>query len=508
MRSSISLATRALLGAVLGLFALVLPLEAAAGEKSTAAVADRQAYWFGRYNLAFVTMMSGMGPPLPAATLQTWADKLGPAVGLDPRSLPKNSHWPAALYASGDPGLTRPLDMADWATMLWDPATMNRTLTPAAQAYTILKETAKQFHLDYHETPLERWVARAMFEQAKVLGRFLAEKLRNPEGMFVSLDPQGRLGSPTAADQMVVLWAFSSLALLASDPSLPLYHDPDAAARFRDLADQAFVASGQVPLAAMHEQALAIEAYGWYAVTTADNRARGKALAAIPRLAEALVRAPKATVAELAFAVYGLMEASRVTGDFAWERAAQKLFSEDLEALWDPKAGVYATAPGTARYRYDPVTVGAILGALNALRWFGTPGLYATVPARPEPPSPLLAEQRSTAFFETIFLRSGLLTATGVVVVPRRYLDREPIFHFTAPSIPVPAAAGGKLGRAPVYASEVTYADGRWTVTNGRFTTAPAMFLATMSGWLHRSQADGFIPLERLMPRLLAALAP
>ncbi|MBW2066661.1 MAG: hypothetical protein JRJ03_17260 [Deltaproteobacteria bacterium] len=55
---------------------------------------------------------------------------------------------------------------------------------------------------------------------------------------------------------------------------------------------------------------------------------------------------------------------------------------------------------------------------------------------------------------------------------------------------------------APVYAGEVTYENGAWRVSNRRFRTRDAMFLANMSVLLNRSQADCFIPVERLTHRL------
>lgn len=471
----------------------------------TVAIADRQAYWFARYNLAYLTMMAGMGPPLPPDDYNRRVEALGPAVGLDREKLPNNPSFFTAAYASGDPHLPRTFDIADWATMRWDPTTMDKTFTPAAQAFTILKTSAKSFHLDYHELPLERWVALMMLSQAKDMAEFLAEELMNDQGFFVPLAPDGKLGEPTALDHYAVLWAFSRLALTASDPTLLLYQTVLGDAKwYRTVADRAFAASARLVPKTPMEKALGIEASGWYAAATEDPKARRQALQAIRGLADQLLEVEKRTLGDLAFAIYGLVEAARITGDPHLSEQAFQLFATKLEALWDPKAGVYETPPGVNRYVYDPYTVGGVLGALNAIRFFATPNLYATSPEKPEAVNPLLAEERYTRFFETLFLKSGLLLATGVAFVPPRYQERELIFHFTHPSLPVPSAAGGQFGRAPVYAGEVTYEGGTWTVTDVRFRTAPAMFLANMSAWIHRAEADVFVPVDRLLSTLVS----
>ncbi|MFQ6112219.1 MAG: hypothetical protein ACE5LX_09380, partial [Nitrospinota bacterium] len=78
--------------------------------------------------------------------------------------------------------------------------------------------------------------------------------------------------------------------------------------------------------------------------------------------------------------------------------------------------------------------------------------------------------------------------------------EREPLLNFAHPALPDILSAGGRHGRAPVYAGEVTWERGRWRVTDSRFRTAEAMFLA--SALFNRSQLDPFIPLERLLSRL------
>jgi hypothetical protein len=73
-----------------------------------------------------------------------------------------------------------------------------------------------------------------------------------------------------------------------------------------------------------------------------------------------------------------------------------------------------------------------------------------------------------------------------------------PRIHFAHPSLPQPEEAGGKFGIAPIYASEVTFRDGKWVISDEKFNTREAMFLANMSVILKRHQVDSFIPVGRL----------
>lgn len=519
--TSLKLVLLAVLLAALGLFMWQgLP---GRGPAPAATTADRQAYWFGRYAFVTTVMLSGLGPQFapPPQMLQ----KMAPAAGLDPQdaSMPGMT-MVAGVYAGGDPRLSAP-DPADMATMRWDSSQMDKTLTPAAQGYTLLKITAKRFHLDYHESPMERFAAIMMIPQAKALVKLL-ERMLTEEGAFAPLGPDGRPlpEQATAQDQIAALWGLSSFFLAAADPGddyfakayrkfvgmgggmmgtgqgqtpsqqpMPsgmIMRLPVDGVDALDLMNQAFQAVHGLLDQALTpaEQALAIEALGWFAVASdvsrnALNRTlHGLALQDLQTLADRLAEAEKPALADRALAVYGLSEAARITGNPVYEQAALEAFSE-LEALWDSQAGVYATSEGAARYVYTPFTVGAVLAGLNAVRLFG--------PAEPA----RLAVQRFQTFFERAVIASGLMRATGYpMMVPPAYRKREPAAHFTHPSLKSPAAAG----QAPVYASEVVYEDGRWTVTDGRFDAAQAMFLANMSVLPHGERTDGFLPLERL----------
>ncbi len=151
------------------------------------------------------------------------------------------------------------------------------------------------------------------------------------------------------------------------------------------------------------------------------------------------------------------------------------------------------------RHVYTPFDVGAVLAALNSMIWFSVPSYDDPLNSGPD-----LAKKRYVKFFENVVAKSGMQRASGISLVEKRYVDREPQIHFAHPSLPRPEEAGGEFGIAPVYASEVTFENGKWVITNETFDTKGAMFLANMSVIMNRHQVDAFIPLQRLMAKLSA----
>lgn len=147
----------------------------------TPGVADRQAYWFSRYTVSHLAMMSGMGPTLPGVErvgpgrATGLATRLGPLVGFDPEQAPVSPGCVSAVYASGDPRFTRRMDLADWSTMRWDPGAMDRTLVPAAQAFLILKNVTPEAP-QYQELPFEQFAALVRLTQARALAEVLTER--------------------------------------------------------------------------------------------------------------------------------------------------------------------------------------------------------------------------------------------------------------------------------------------------------------------------------------------
>lgn len=325
------------------------PLSMAYGERKpvntlTLEAAQKQAYWYSLYNVAHLTMFSGMGKIMKGGGMIGIIDWLKGG-GVQRAELVKDMYMISSVYAEGDPHFIQPVSLDNKRSMAWDQEKVDKTLDPSAQAFTIIKSLAKNFHRDYHETKDNQRVAIAMYPEAKEMAKLLAEKMTDEKGHFVSISPEGRKGRPLAFDQVTVLWAFSDLALISSDLEVPPYNDSEIAKWSTKMADKAF------------ENALVI---------------------------------------------------------------------------------------------------------------------------------------------------SGMQQASGISLVEPLYLKREPEIHFAHPALPLPEKAGGRFGKAPVYAAEVTYQNGQWKVTDQRFRTKDAMFLASMSVLLNRHQVDSFIPLERLTSKLSA----
>lgn len=460
--------------------------------------AQKQAYWYSIYNVAHLTMFSGMGKIMKGGGMTGIIEWLKGG-GIQKAELVKDMYMISSVYAEGGPHFTQPLDPDNKKSMGWDREKMDKTLNPSALAFTIIKSVTKNFHRDYHETKDNQRIAIAMYPEAKEMAKLLAEKMMDSRGLFISLSPHGKKAKPNPFDQVTVLWVFSDLALISSDLEVPPYNDSDLARWSIKMADRTFKATKILPPQSIVEKSLAVEAYGRYAAATENPRLRREAIKLIKGFARQILKDTPKTITEMGLAVYGLGEAYRVTGVYSFLREALKIFNRDMERLWDKKAGVYATSKDAKKYTYTPFDAGAVLAALNTVLWFAIPPYE-----RPLDSGPSLARRRYIRFFENAVVISGMQQSSGISLVEPIYLKREPGIHFAHPALPLPEKAGGKFGKAPVYAGEVTYEDGKWKVTNHRFRTMDAMFLANMSAILNRHQADCFIPLERLTAKFIA----
>lgn len=484
------------------LLMILIASSAAYGEREPVATltleaAQKQAYWYSLYNVAHLTMFSGMGKIMKGGGMTGLIEWLKGG-GVQKAELVKDMYMISSIYAEGDPHFTRTVDPDNKRSMGWDREKMDKALDPSAQAFTIIKSVTKNFHRDYHETKTNQRVAIAMYPEAKEMAKLLAEKMIDKEGRFVSLSPEGEKGEPLPFDQVAVLWAFSDLTLIASDPEVSAYEDSDLAQWSVKMADKAFNATRNLPPESLVERSIAIEAYGRYAAATLSLELRREAIISIKEFARQILKETPKTITEMGLSVYGLGEAYRITGAYDFLEEALKIFNHDMEKLWDEKVGVYATSKDAKRYIYTPFDVGAVLAAFNTVLWFSVPPYE-----KPLDSGPSLASKRYVRFFENAVVISGMQQSSGIALVEPIYLKREPEIHFVHPALPLPEKAGGAFGLAPVYAGEVTYEQEKWKVTDRRFRTRDAMFLATMSAILNRYQADCFIPLARLISRLL-----
>ncbi|GAH18377.1 unnamed protein product, partial [marine sediment metagenome] len=131
-------------------------------------------------------------------------------------------------------------------------------------------------------------------------------------------------------------------------------------------------------------------------------------------------------------------------------------------------------------YTIDDVAI--IVGALNAMRIFESAEV-----------DEVKAEEVFTLFFDTILNKAGMQQSAPPLPVAKSKFEYEgePEIYFRNPSVPFPPMAGEKYGIAPVFASSVTYKDGKWEIDR-TFDAAGAMHAANEMIWLHHDEVDGF----------------
>lgn len=442
---------------------------------------DIAAHWAARSTLANAVMFSGLGEPLSIS--MSTADDILKHAGYVARPPMPDMATVGAVYAAGSPALKQTPDFSKLQTLQWDPASFDRTLEPAAQAWALIKISGPAFHLNFHDDKADRRVALMMLPQARAQAEVLAERLVTDRNLFAARSPDGTFAEPRARDQAVVLWGVSNLILAATSERKDYWHtayreliDADD---YRDLSDRALAAVEQLPPETAGDRALAIEALGRYALATNDEQRREKALALARRHANALTQVRNVSLSDAALAVYGLVEAGRLLRDDGFAKAAATVFETELLPKWDDRLGTFRTGEPVS---YTPSITAAVVAALNAMRWHGSGDLAKE------------ANRLYPRFLETVLVKAGLQLASPLPLVPARYREDRTDAAFAHPALSDPA----KVGLAPVFAGEVVHEDGTWHVSDRRFRTAEAMFLANMLVMPHEGQADAFLPADRL----------
>jgi hypothetical protein len=438
-------------------------------------------YYAAISNLANAVMFSGLGETLIFSLYErdNWLRR----AGFVTRPPMPDLALVGPVYASSDPSFADTPDFADPASLRWSKEGADQTLDPGAQAWTLLKITSPQFHLQFHDLRENKIAALMMVPQARAQARVLDRRL-STGGLFAPLDANGSFMPPTAVDQAAVLWASSSLILAATSARKDYWHlafadltDPEDT---RPIADRAFAALTTLPARSASARAITIEALGRYALITGDRPVQTKALELARAHADALKEDPGTSLEDVSLAIYGLVEAGRLLEDQSYLVAAADYFRGDLMPRWNVAAGVFLKPDGSADY--TPVTVGAVVAALNAMRWYG-----------PEGPAGE-ASRLYPVFFENAIVRSGLLQASPLALVSNKYLEITPSENFAHPVLPNPAQAG----IAPVFAAGVAFKGGIWSVTDTTFKTGPAMFLSNMLALKADGRADPFLPSDLL----------
>jgi len=472
---------------------LITPIVAAQGPVNgnpnfDTVAAEEEGYWYSRYNLGNLVMRSGMGDTfMPnAETIKQMMQMVDadPTDG-DTVTPPQNAALLKSVYASGKPYYTQQLNPPDFGTQRWDPATFDTTVTSKALGWTMIKESewAKQFHVDNHfGTPTDnfgaqwRFVGLALNAEAKMQAQFALQQLKNNQGLIANSD-----GTVDWGGQWVMLEAFSDLGSLAGASAVPhsatnRYTDPDAAAMFLGAADMLFGALASRQPADIAEYSLAIQGLTWYAANTTNASNQAQAISLISQFGDRLASASPANATENGYAVRGLIEAYRVSGDARYLNTASTAFNA-LAADYDADHGVFNSQ---SAYTIDDVAV--IMGALNSARFFAGSAIDVSA-----------VETIFTGFFESAVNMSGLqLSVPPVNVAKGTFEQNEPEIFYGYPGKPLPPMAGGEFGIAPVFATEVQWDGAQWQVANDNFDTAGAMHASNEFIWFHNDEVNGF----------------
>ncbi len=439
-------------------------------------------YYAAITNLANAVMFSGLGENLIFSPYERddWLRRSGYVT----RPPMPDMGIVGPVYASAEPAFEKAPDFSRPETLRWKPRSFDRTLDPGAQAWTLLKITSPQFHQQFHDLPENKIAALMMLPQARMQASVLNDRLLNPDGLFAPLSPEGKFRAPAPRDQAAVLWAASSLILAATTPKDDYWHkayrDLTRPDKYRPLADNAFAAVKELPARAPGDRAITIEALGSYALAVRDDARRRQAIELARTQAKALMEEASSNLEDIALGIYGLVEAGRLLGDDSYGRAGAQRFRSALMPLWDDDAGVFLAADG--KNDFTPTTVGAVVAALNAMRWYGPEDLAGQ------------AQRLYPRFFENAIIRSGLLRASPLALVSKKYRDAQPAANFASPLLPKPE----DIGIAPVFATKVVYENGTWSMADASFNTSAAMFLSNMLALRSDGLADPFLPDDQL----------
>jgi len=397
----------------------------------------------------------------------------------------KNVTLLQAIYASGDPHYATKLDVNDFATQRWAPATFDKNITSQAMGWTIIKETewAKQFHVDDHfGTPTDnfgaqwRFVGMIMNASSLMQSKYALENMRNAQGLYANSD-----GVVDWYGQWVMLEAISDVSSVLNAKALPhsasnRYYNPRMGAMFLGGADALFDAVASRQPSDTRELSYAVQALNWYAANTRNSVNKAEAIQLIDDFGAQLVDANKDDAVCKAYALRGLIEAYRTTGNNAYRDAAVDVYA-GLASEYDAAHGVF-----TSQNVYSIEDVATLMGAINSSLIFLGDSIDTTQ-----------AETMFAGFYESAVNMSGLQQSVPPIPVAKGEFEQdEPPIYYGYPGLPKPPMAGGEFGIAPVFASEVKWDGGQWQVTNGRFDAAGAMHASNEFIWFHNDEVDGF----------------
>ena len=480
-------------------------------------------YWYSLYNMSTNIAMAGNGVPFPLNDqMANLRDQRLPAMleNADAQRPPiNNPNLTFAPFTEGDPSFTeQPVfeddtGRPDASTLSWDPAQSSGVVSPSSLAWSHLKGVtwAKNFEKHFEILPAgmaPKFRAQLLTTLAQVgINAALLVGGSRGNGALTDGDSWELLSQYRPAEGVIeddtrrphhhsaMLWFLSDLTSLAQNgwfgyvnpqPLLPkdanseaVFDPPVGIQEITDgvaettmsLFDPEDVAS-QASTRAVGEMLAAV---GYYGPQAGSDQRRSAAADYANGLAEVIEvnladdgRVENGATNQAAtqgIVAQGLAWASQLDGVDHTETAGAVL-DYLLEELWDGDAGTFASGQDETTYTISAQDAGDITGGLNA----ADAVLGRDVKA-----------QYATYFDQTI--------NRGRLQRAERPNSRDENAEHT---LALPPMAGGDHGQAAVYNAEVEYdtdAD-EWRVTDDRFDTEQALYLANQEIWISQWGGD------------------
>jgi hypothetical protein len=422
----------------------------------------------------------------------------------------KNPNLNVAAFTEGDPHFTQkpvlsgPDGRPDAATLTWDAPKSSKVVSPASLAWTHLKGVtwAKNFQSHFGVLPqgiaakfrsqMLTTVAQIGVDSSLIAGGPDGNgALTRADGSFPlvsGFDPvEGEVvdGRPRPTQHAAMLWFLSDLTSLAgngwygyvnSEPLIPKKKKIQQLTDGVGRATMSFSPSRVVESGSTRDLGLVLGAVGWYGTHAGSNEMRSKATDYANALADEVAShtdgngrvggGAENQAATQGAVAQGLVWASQVEG-VDRTVAAEPVVGYMLDELWDGDAGTFASGTDDSAYTITARDAGDVTGGINAAdAVLGTSGL----------------KEVYARYFDETFNWERLQRA-------ERPPSRDPEAERT---LPLPPEAGGEFGQAAVYNGAVEYdsESDEWSVTDRRFYTEEALYLANQDIWISHWGGD------------------
>ncbi|MBX0304027.1 halocyanin domain-containing protein [Haloarcula salinisoli] len=476
------------------------------------------AYWYSLYNMSTNIAMSGNGVPFPLnEQMEQLQSNRMPAM-LENSEVDQppiaNPNLSLASFTEGDPAFTQQPVLEDdsgrpdASTLAWDKSQSSGIVSPSSVGWTHLKGVtwAKNFQAHFDLLPEEmapKFRAQLLSTLAQVgINAAILVGGSRENGALTAGDSFEFLSEyrPSAGEivddthrphhHAAMLWFLSDMNSLAQNgwfgyenprPLIPANAGDDAVfdppVGIQGIADGVASATMDLfePRAVAQQEStrsvgLMLAATGYYGPQAGSDEQLSAAVDYANGLAGVIednldgngkvANGAQNQAATQGIVGQGLLWASQLDG-VDYTSTAEDVLGYMTDELWAPDAGTFSTGVGDDTYAITARDAGDITGGLNAadavLDMSG-------------------AQETFAQFFNGTFNRGRLQRA-----------QRQPSVSDSNPDEPpLPPEAGGEFGQAAVYNGEVEYdtQSGEWSVTDDRFYTGEALYLANQDIWV------------------------